>query len=153
MPPGTITLKRTSNNNSDFLSLIKLLDADLALRDGELSPIYFNHNQLQPLDTVVLAYIGDTPVGCGCFKAFDDTSVEIKRMFVNPDARGKGIATIILKELESWAAEQGYENVVLETGKKNPEAMALYQKQGYAVIDNYGPYINMPTSICFSKSL
>ena len=74
-------------------------------------------------------------------------------MFVNPDARGKCIATIILKELESWAAEQGYENAVLETGKKNPEAMALYQKQGYAVIDNYGPYINMPTSICFSKSL
>jgi len=152
-PSNTIKLKRTNNNNPDFLSLIKLLDADLALRDGDLSPIYFKHNQLQPLDTVVLAYINHAPVGCGCFKAFDATSVEIKRMFVNPGERGKGIATIILKELETWAAEQGYTNAVLETGKKNPEAVAMYKKQGYTIINNYYPYINMPTSICFSKRL
>ena len=153
MPSTTITLKRTNNINPEFLSLIKLLDADLALRDGDLSPIYFKHNQLQPLDTVVLAYIGNTPVGCGCFKAFNASSVEIKRMFVKPGERGKGIATIILKELETWAAEQGYGKAVLETGVKNTEAVALYQKKGYTIIDNYGPYINMPTSICFSKSL
>lgn len=152
-PSNTITLKRTNNNNPDFLSLIKLLDADLALRDGDLSPIYFKYNQLQHLDTVVLAYIGNAPVGCGCFKAVDDTSVEIKRMFVKPGERGKGIATIILKELETWAAELGFVNAVLETGKKNPEAVAMYKKQGYTIINNYGPYINMPTSICFSKSL
>lgn len=74
-------------------------------------------------------------------------------MFVKPEARGKGIATIILNELEKWAAEQGFINAVLETGVKNPEAVAMYQKQGYTVIDNYGPYVGMPTSICFSKSL
>ena len=148
-----IIIKRTDRNDPDFQSLVVLLDADLANRDGELHAVYSPHNKLKYIDTVLTAYLDDVPVGCGAFKAFNDTSVEVKRMFVKPDARGNGIAKLVLKELELWAAEKGFIYTTLETGKKNPEAVNLYQKQGYHLIDNYGPYIGMDNSICMQKTL
>jgi len=148
-----IIIKRTDSNDPDFQSLVVLLDADLANRDGELHAVYSPHNKLKYIDTVLTAYLDDVPVGCGAFKAFNDTSVEVKRMFVKPDARGNGIAKLVLKELELWAAEKGFIYTTLETGKKNPEAVNLYQKQGYHLIDNYGPYIGMDNSICMQKTL
>jgi putative acetyltransferase len=97
--------------------------------------------------------LNNEPVGCGCFKPFDNTSVEIKRMFVKPEARGNKISALILQELEDWAQGLGFENTVLETGSKQVEALGLYQKAGYTLIPNYGPYIDLPDSICFKKVL
>ena len=91
--------------------------------------------------------------GCGCFKKFDDNAVEVKRMFVKPEARGKGIAHYMLAGLEAWANEIGFDHAVLETGNNQPEAIRLYEKAGYTIIPNYGQYSGMETSICMRKKL
>ncbi|MEO6686566.1 MAG: GNAT family N-acetyltransferase, partial [Dyadobacter sp.] len=91
--------------------------------------------------------------GCGCFKIFNDKTVEIKRMFIKENQRGKGIASSLLAELEKWAKELGYEEAVLETGKGQPNAIKLYQKYGYKIIENYNQYDDLEISVCLKKSL
>ena len=149
----TITLQRTNSSNPDFRLLIPLLDKELADRYGELQAVYDQYNHIIDIDTVIIAYRDDTPVGCGCFKQIDEHSVEIKRMFVKPDERGKGIASAILSQLELWAWENGFSYTMLETGDKQHEAIALYQKLGYVTIPNYGQYAGMESSICMQKEL
>jgi putative acetyltransferase len=144
---------RTDSENTDFQALVKLLDADLAIRDGDLHGYYAQFNKIDAIKNAVVAYLDETAVGCGAFKKFGDESVEIKRMFVAPENRGKGIAVEILTELENWAAELNYEFAVLETGKKQPEAVRLYEKSGYELIPNYGQYEGLENSVCMKKSL
>jgi putative acetyltransferase len=150
---STITLQRTNSSHPDFHLLIPLLDKDLVDRYGELQTIYDQYNHIIDINTVIIAYHHNAPVGCGCFKQIDEHSVEIKRMFVKPDARGLGIASAILSQLELWAWENGFSYTVLETGDKQHEAIALYQKLGYAIIPNYGQYAGMESSICMQKEL
>jgi putative acetyltransferase len=146
-------IKRTDSNDPGFLSLINELDKDLWDRYEELQHIYSRYNKVPDLPTVVVAYENDQPVGCGCYKPFDDTSVEIKRMFVVPAKRGSGVAPAILNELHQWAKELGYTNAVLETGTKQHEAIRFYQREGYTITENYGQYTGMETSICMKKTL
>lgn len=148
-----IYLKRTTSDNADFRLLIKELDADLRQRNGEIMDIYDQHNIIEQIDTVVIAYAGDEPAGCGCFKDYDAETVEVKRMYVRPAYRGNKISAKILTELEAWAREFGYTSTVLETGSRQNEALGLYQKSGYVSIPKYGPYIDLPDSICFQKTL
>lgn len=148
-----LELKRTNNQNPDFLYLVPLLDKDLRSRYQALQDTYDQHNVILNIDTVVVAYEDGQPVGCGCFKQFDDSSVEMKRMYVKPEHRRKGISSAILDELEAWAAASGYTTAVLETGDRQDEAIALYKKQGYSIIPNYPPYEQMETSICMQKPL
>jgi GNAT superfamily N-acetyltransferase len=150
---NAIHLTKTNSNDPDFRKLIQELDADLRSRNGELMDIYDQHNVIEKIDTIVIAWLNDEPVGCGCFKPFDGTSVEIKRMFVKPEARGNKISARILKELEDWAQGLGFGYTVLETGSKQVAALGLYQKTGYTLIPNYGPYVDLPDSICFRKVL
>ncbi len=146
-------LKRTNNQDPDFLYLIPLLDKDLRSRYQALQDVYDQHNIVVNVDTVVIAYEGRQAVGCGCFKEFNDSTVEIKRMYVKPEYRRQGISSTVLNELETWALESGYSEAVLETGNQQDEAIALYKKQGYEVIPNYPPYEAMGTSICMKKRL
>ena len=74
-------------------------------------------------------------------------------MFVPESHRNKGIASEILQALEIWSKELGYKKCILETGKKQPEAIRLYEKNQYVIIPNYGPYENVENSICFEKEL
>jgi len=148
-----ITLKRTNSDDPDFISLVDLLDKDLAIRDGEDHSFYNQFNKIDKIKHVVVFYEDDIAVGCGAFREKESDSVEIKRMYVHPDHRKKGIASQILAELERWAAEIKYPYTVLETGKKQPEAIALYQKSGYSIIPNYPPYENMDNSVCMKKTL
>jgi putative acetyltransferase len=83
----------------------------------------------------------------------DGREAELKRMFVSPDARGAGVATALLAEVEATAEQAGVTRLVLETGPKQPEAIALYEKHGYASIPNFGPYEGDPLSLCFAKDL
>lgn len=145
------TTTRTTSDNLDFQKLVILLDEVLRSRDGEDHAFYAQHNTLDKINHVVVCYQEDVAIGCGAFKEFDPDTVEIKRMFVHPNFRGKGIASAVLKELEIWAREIHYTNYVLETGKNNPEAIALYQKNGYEIIPNYGQYKNIETSVCLKK--
>ena len=148
-----VKLIRTKSTNPDFRHLIQLLDKDLWLRNGEGQAVYAIYNKIDYLETVVIAYVDDSPVGCGCFKIVDTHTVELKRMFVRADHRGKGIAFKIVDELERWAGELTYTHVVLETGKEQVEAIHLYKKVGYQVIENYGPYVGMANSICMRKGI
>lgn len=146
-----IRLLRTDSSNSHFQQLVEELDADLAIRDGDDHEFYHQYNSIDMLDKVVVAYVYDIPVGCGAIKTFGDDSMEIKRMFTPVPHRGKGVATAVLKELESWARESGAKSCILETGIANPEAISLYQKHGYERIENYGQYEGVETSRCFLK--
>lgn len=148
-----IALKRTNSEDPDFIKLVWLLDADLARRDGEEHAFYAQFNKIDKIRYVVLAYEEEKAVGCGAIKEHGPDTMEVKRMYVAPESRGKGVAGRILTELESWATDLGYTACVLETGKKQPEAIALYQKYGYQVIDNYGQYTGVENSVCFRKQV
>ncbi len=102
---------------------------------------------------MVVAHYENTVVGCGAIKPFNEDTAEVKRMFVLPNMRGRGIAAEILKELERWAKELGYANTILETGIRQPEAIRLYEKSNYIIIPNYGQYIGVETSVCMTKKL
>ena len=144
---------RTNSSNTDFMSLVALLDQDLKARDGEEHHFYAQFNKIENIRHAIVCYSADQPIGCGAFKEFDPKTVEIKRMFVLPAFRGQGIGLSILKELEGWAAELNYPSCVLETGKKQPEAIRLYQKAGYTIMKNYGQYANVENSVCMTKPL
>lgn len=148
-----ITLKRTDSADPDFISLVALLDEELRVRDGADNAFYAQFNKIDMIRNAVVCYSNGQPVGCGAFKPYDKDAVEIKRMYVLPESRGSGVAVRVLKELESWAAELNYTRCVLETGKKQPEAIRLYEKSGYSRIPNYGQYANVENSICMNKNL
>ena len=145
--------RRTDADDPDFQNLVVLLDADLAARDGDEHAFYAPYNKTAPLKHVVVAYEDDIVVGCGAMKIYDEQTLEIKRMYVMTLHRNQGIAAKILATLEAWAREIGYKKCILETGKRQPEAIALYTKSGYARRPNFGRYEHADNSLCFEKQL
>jgi putative acetyltransferase len=148
-----INCTRTDSGNNDFKNLVSELDKDLSIRDGEDHSFYAQFNKIDKIKHAIVAYDNEAPVGCGAIKEYSPGAMEVKRMYVPVHLRGQGIASTILKELELWAKELGYEKCLLETGKKQPEAIALYKKNGYQVIPNFGQYANVENSVCFEKIL
>ncbi len=146
-------LIRTNSKNKDFIGLVKLLDLDLARRDGEEHAFYAQFNKIDKIKYVVVVYEKEEPIGCGAIKQFDNKTMEIKRMYTSLNHRGKGVASKILSELEKWTSELSYDKCILETGTKQPEAIGLYQKNGYQFIPNYGQYVEVENSKCFEKKL
>jgi putative acetyltransferase len=146
-------LIRTDSENPDFISLVRSLDADLAARDGTEHSFYAQFNKIAALKYVIVAYENDKPVGCGAIKEFDANAMEVKRMYTTPESRGKGIANKVLTALEVWAAELSFTRCILETGKRQPEAINLYKKSGYIITPNYGQYAGVENSVCFAKEL
>ena len=148
-----IEIERTDASNPQFKALVKLLDAELAVRDGEDHSFYDQFNQLDTIKNVVLGYENGQAIACGAIKKYDDQAMEVKRMYCLPSARGHGVATVLLEALETWALELGFSQCILETGIKQPEAIRLYEKNGYHRIPNYGQYAGVETSLCFEKQL
>ena len=148
-----LNLIKTDSDNADFKILVKLLDADLAIRDGDDHAFYSQFNKIDLIKHVIVAYENETPIACGAIKDYQPGIMEVKRMFTAPEHRGKSAASKILTALEQWAKELGCDKCILETGKQQPEAIALYIKCGYRIIPNYGQYENIPNSICFEKKL
>lgn len=148
-----INIIRTAADNNDFIELVRLLDADLAIRDGDKHIFYDQFNKIDNIRYVVVAYVNNKPAGCGAIKEYNPDSMEVKRMYVLPENRKKGIASKILAELEIWARELSYSRCILETGKGQPEAIELYKKNGYTLIPNYGQYAGVENSLCFVKNL
>lgn len=144
---------RTDSSNEDFKNLVAALDAELAERDGEDHSFYDQFNKIDNIKYAVVFYHEKIPVACGAVKQQAEDSMEVKRMYTLPDFRGKGLATKTLVELENWARKLGYAKCILETGKRQPEAIALYKKNGYDVITNYGQYAGIENSVCFEKVL
>ncbi|MBO0359285.1 GNAT family N-acetyltransferase [Hymenobacter sp. BT186] len=148
-----LRLVRSTSENPDFRTLVALLDQDLAIRDGADHGFYAQFNKIDKINHVVVAYQDEEPIGCGAFKEFAPDAVEIKRMYVLPAHRGQGVAGAVLAELERWAQELEYAACVLETGKKQPEAIRLYEKSGYKLTPNYGQYVGIDNSVCMRKSV
>mgnify|MGYP000564591284 CR=1 FL=1 len=148
-----IKLLRTDSGNPELSELIKLLDAVLRESDGDEHAFYSQYNKLENIQNFVIAYLNEIPAGCGAIKKYSDNTAEIKRMYVKPEFRGKGIAKNILKELEMWAYELNYSECILETGKKQSDAVGLYKREGYKVIPNYGQYAGVELSVCMKKIL
>ena len=146
-----ISVTRTDSDNQDFINLVKYLDADLAERDGSGHSFYAQFNKINKIKYVIVAYENGKPLGCGAIKEYAPNIMEIKRMYTALESRGRGIASKILTELENWANELSYEKCILETGKKQPEAIGLYKKNGYKLIPNYGQYAEIEHSLCFEK--
>ena len=148
-----ISIVRTNSSNQDFRQLVQFLDKDLVVKDGDQHAFFAQFNKLDHINHVLVASMGNVAVGCGAIKEFDEQTAEVKRMFVLPAFRGRGIAGQLIQELERWAAELGYTNCILETGLKMTDAIRVYQKAGYTITGNYGPYVGVKESVCMKKIL
>lgn len=148
-----IELIRTDSSNPDFIELVKHLDAYLAEKDGDAHSFYDQFNKVTAIKHVVVAYDNGKPVGCGAIKEYAPDTMEVKRMYTTPESRGKRVATQILTELETWATELSCTKCILETGKRQTEAIGLYQKNQYQIIPNYGQYAGVEDSVCFEKEI
>jgi GNAT superfamily N-acetyltransferase len=145
-------LLKTNSNHPDFQKLTRLFDDYLVEIDGDEKDFFAQYNQIY-IDNVIVCYEDDIAVGCGAFKEYEPTVAEIKRMFVLPEKRGKGIASTVLNALEIWAKENGFQHAILETSNQLTNAISLYQKCGFEVIPNYGQYIDVESSVCLKKIL
>mgnify|MGYP001266242939 FL=1 len=148
-----ITIKRTNSDDTNFQELVKLLDLELQERDGEEHVFYATLNKTNTLNYVVVAYDQNEAIGCGALRNYSNDTMEVKRMFVPLNKRGQGIASTVLSALEIWCRELGIKKCILETGKKQPEAIALYKKNHYNIIPNFGKYEGVENSVCFEKEL
>jgi putative acetyltransferase len=147
-----MNLVRTTSDNKDFEKLTNLFDEYLVDIDGDEKDFFAQFNQIY-IKNVVVCYENDIAVGCGAFKEYEPNVAEIKRMFVKPEYRGKGIASTILYELEKWAKDEKYQKCILETSFKLVNAIELYKKFGFEITERYGQYANVESSICMKKNI
>ncbi|AJA68516.1 GNAT family N-acetyltransferase [Myroides odoratimimus] len=148
-----LTITRTNSDNKDFLNLITELDKYLKTTDGDEHDFFDQYNKVDHINHVIVIYEDSQAIACGAIKEYDSHTMEVKRMYTAPIARGKGVASIVLAELEKWSLELGYTRCILEMGKLQTQAEILYRKNNYTVIPNYGQYEGVESSLCFEKVL
>jgi GNAT superfamily N-acetyltransferase len=154
MPP--IEVRRETIASAVAHTLIMALNEELSRRYPEEGA---NHFRLDPDEVAegrgafLVAYASGKPLGCGAIRRLDDDTAEIKRMYVLPSARGRGIGRAVLTALEAEARRLGAKRMVLETGERQPEALALYTKAGFSRIAAFGEYVGSPLSVCMAKEL
>lgn len=151
-----VAVKRSDVNSAEARALICALDA-------ELSAIYpepgANHFRLEPAEVApgaggfFVAWDGDRPIGCGAIRRIDARTGELKRMYVDPGERGRGVSRLILAALEHEGRRLGFARVRLETGTRQMAAQALYTRSGYVRIAAYGEYTGSAFSVCMEKRL
>ena len=146
-------IKRTHGLDPDFVELIRMLDHELWDELNEDQATYDPHNKVPDVPTALVIYVQGEPVAIGCLREYDKITAEVKRMFVKKNFRRQGLSKMILEELENWASEKGYSQTILETSIHFKVAINLYKTQGYTVIPNYGPYKDLPDSVCMKKEL
>jgi GNAT superfamily N-acetyltransferase len=135
-------------------ALVAALVSELADRYGmDLTLPYDATAFAPPAGLFVVAVEDERQLGCGGFVRFDSHTAELKRMYVSPEARGRGFGRVLLRHLEGAAFARGYSRIVLETGTEQPEAIGLYRSAGYAEIPCFAPYVDQQKSICMARSL
>lgn len=146
---------RTDGANADFIENCRLLDMDLDRRVGKKikREKYRKYNQLDEIREAIVVYEDNKAIGGGAIRRYDDENVELKRVFVHTEYQGRGIGSRLVSSLIEWAMELGYRRMILETGELLAESCAVYRKLGFEVIPNYGPYVDMPESLCMGKDL
>lgn len=147
--------RRTDGKNKDFIENCKLLDMDLDRRVGKKikRDKYRKYNQLDEIQEAIVVYENNKVIGGGAIRKYDAENIELKRVYVRTEYQGKGIGTKLVSLLIEWAIELGYQRIILETGELLAESCAVYKKLGFKKISNYGPYVNMPESLCMAKDL
>ncbi len=145
----------TDGENSDFAMLCVKLDEALDELVGNSfdRTKYTPFNGKESIHTVIVAYKAGRAVACGGYKMFDEEHAELKRIYIDPACRGMGLGAELVRRLEAKARIDGYRWCVLETGEPLAAACHLYQKMGYKVIPNYGPYVDMEDSICMQRKI
>ncbi|MCJ7934660.1 MAG: GNAT family N-acetyltransferase [Chryseobacterium sp.] len=146
-------IHRVNSAHADFQNLVKLLDIDLAVHNGEQNAFFEQFNKIDHIKNCIVAYIDEVPAACGAFKELSQDTAEIKRMYTDPKFRRRGLASAVVKELEDWAKESGFEKAVLETSAELKNAISVYEKRGFCRIPNYGQYVGVETSVCYEKIL
>lgn len=147
--------RRTNGKDSALVELVSHLDRFLEEINGaEIQRgRHAQYNKLDNIHHAYVVYLGEKPIACGAIRQYDENTVELKRMFVSPEARGYGVGLELGKRLESWARSLGYHQIILETNPNLTNAVRLYRKLGYDVIPKYGPYTVMPEALCMGKQL
>ena len=137
--------------------MIAALNSELSAAFPEPGANHFSlsETQIVPGDgAFVIAYLDNRAVGCGAVRRLDDSTAELKRMYVEPSVRGRGIGRSLVDALEHEARRLGVIKIVLETGTRLAPAIQMYEAMGYARIPLFGEYLSSPdTSLCFGKSL
>ncbi|WP_354643645.1 GNAT family N-acetyltransferase [Kitasatospora camelliae] len=154
-------IRTTGFGHPDAEKLAAEVQQEYVRRYGDIDQTSMHTDHFDPPDGLfVVAYLDDEPVACGGWrvKAADadglrDGDAELKRMYVVPTARGRGLARAVLRHLETEALTAGRTRLVLETGTEQPEAIALYTSEGYAPITKFGYYKDSPLSVCLGKTL
>jgi putative acetyltransferase len=152
----TIAIAVEAFDSPDALRLVAALDAHLAGRyspEQRFGPHLKAEHVAPGTGLFVIAREDGQAVGCGALRRRDATTVEVKRMYVEPAVRGRGVAREILDHLESAARAMGAGRLVLETGIYQEEAINLYRGAGFNAIDCFDEYVGTPTSVCFEKAL
>jgi len=147
--------RRTDGKNKDFIENCKLLDIDLDRRVGKKikRDKYRQYNRLDEIQEAIVVYEDNKAIGGGAIRKYDEENIELKRVFVHTEYQGQGIGSQLVSLLIEWAMELGYKRIILETGELLAESCAVYKKLGFKLIPNYGPYVNMPESLCMAKDL
>ena len=145
----------TDGNNEDFQRFYIETENYYSSLVGGLAnrKAFVPYNISESITDVLIVYMDDKAVACGGLKKYSDTDVEIKRVWVDPNLRGKHIATELMDFIEKRAAEMGYKRTILQTREIMKDAVGLYQKRGYEKIENYPPYDKLDGAICFAKKL
>jgi putative acetyltransferase len=144
---------RTTTANADFIKLVDKLDNELWNELNEDQSLYDQYNKVPDIKTAIIIYNDKKPVAIGCYKEYNNDTIEIKRMYVDKAHRGKGLSKLVLNELEKWAIENGFEYSILETSIHFDVAQNLYFKAGYVIIPSYDHYEGLEESVCMKKKL
>lgn len=150
-----LTFAKTDGSDPDFVRLCECLDENLEELAGSKidRSKYTKFNQLDNIHDVIVIYREGEAIASGAYRFYDEETVEIKRVYLRPEFRGRGIGKELVRRLEADARIKGFRYALLETGELLEEATGLYKKSGYKVIPNYGPYVDMPESLCMKKKL
>ena len=151
-----VLVQRGDILSSAARALIEALNAELSSRYPEPGATHFRLDPSEVADgqgAFLIASSSGKPVGCGAVRRIEARTGEIKRMYVSPDARGRGIGRAVLAALEAEARTLGIARLVLETGLRQGEALALYEGAGFSRIPPFGEYVNSPLSVCMAKDL
>ena len=152
----SLQFRRGSLDQPAVVRLIEALDAELTERYPEEGANHFRLDADEVSDdrgVFLVGYLGEEPIACGAIRRLNKEDAEIKRMYVDPGARGSGVGRRLLAALESHGRGLGVKRIVLETGERQVEALALYEGAGFVRIPRFGEYADSPLSVCLAKDL
>ena len=152
---GEITYTWTSVTNSDFQMFYQITEDYYSSLVGGVSKRkgFVPYNASAQIPDVLIAYDDGKAVGCAGLKRYNDKSTEIKRVWVQPEYRRQHIADKMMQLVEQKAKEQGFARVILQTRPQMTEAVGMYTKRGYKLIENYPPYDKLIGAVCYAKEL